>query len=152
MKKADPGIDFQCPDASRHGGTSLRLSTTHWHRCSVDRASPSPKLLPSSVNSISPRKAQPSRHRALHRLVIFSAAATTRRHQMFLFSCNFTNTATTHDHEELEEGEYEEDELEVDEDEEEENGSVHDDGEGEREADTENYEAENDLQHRELQV
>ncbi|KAH9679715.1 ADP-ribosyl cyclase/cyclic ADP-ribose hydrolase [Citrus sinensis] len=94
---------------------------------------------------------QPSRHRALHCLVILSAAATTRRHQLFLFSYNFTNTATTHDHEELEEGEYEEDEVEVDEDEEEENGHVHDDGEGEREADTENYEAENDLQHRELQ-
>ena len=53
---------------------------------------------------------------------------------------------------ELEEGEYEEDEVEVDEDEEEENRSVHDDGEWERDADTENYEAENDLQHRELQV
>ncbi|KAK9220885.1 hypothetical protein WN944_009309 [Citrus x changshan-huyou] len=53
---------------------------------------------------------------------------------------------------ELEEGEYGEDEVGVDEDEEEENGSVHDDGEGEREADTENYEAKNDLQHRELQV
>ncbi|GAY63865.1 hypothetical protein CUMW_229130 [Citrus unshiu] len=92
-----------------------------------------------------------SRHKTLHRLVVFSTAATTRRHQLFLFSLNFTNTATTHDHEELEEGEYEEDEVEVDEDEEEENGSVHDDGEGEREADTENYESENDLQHRELQ-
>lgn len=56
------------------------------------------------------------------------------------------------DIQELDEGEYEEDEVEVDEDEEEENGSVHDDGEGEREANTENYEAENDLQHRELQV
>ena len=55
------------------------------------------------------------------------------------------------DIQELEEGEYAEDEVE-DEDEEEENGNVHDDGEGEREADTENYEAENDLQHRELQV
>ncbi|KAK9206190.1 hypothetical protein WN943_016463 [Citrus x changshan-huyou] len=56
------------------------------------------------------------------------------------------------DIQELEEGEYEEDEVEVDEDEKEENRSVHDDGEGEREVDTENYEAENDLQHRELQV
>ena len=45
--------------------------TTHIHRwrCSVDRASPSTN-----------RKAQPSVcHIALHRLVIFSAAATARR-------------------------------------------------------------------------
>ncbi|KAK9221534.1 hypothetical protein WN944_009961 [Citrus x changshan-huyou] len=58
-------------------GTSLRLSTTHRHRCSVDRASPSTNLLPSSVNSISPRKAQPSRHRLTE---LFTVGSSSQRH------------------------------------------------------------------------
>ncbi|KAK9180254.1 hypothetical protein WN943_029462 [Citrus x changshan-huyou] len=170
MKKADPGIDFQCPDASGHGsghstknpepGPQSAVSTHPEISKSAAPLSVSPPPTGTDAVLTAPL---PLRNSYLPQSTLFLLAKHSRPvTELFtVWSSQWQPPRDgirscliifLDDIQELEEGEYEEDEVEVDEDEEEENGSVHDDGEGEREADTENYEAENDLQHRELQV